>query len=173
METSAAPRYRKRLSCRLQVTGSVHTGMILNVSRSGMFVQTTASARPGDAAQLDLAVQDGTAISLETRVIWRRVVPPHLRAVSMGGMGLRIQRASGDYLGFVAALAAPARAESSDTATPQPAQPSFRVRLRLDGSPRTRVVTISAADEASARARARQQAGAQWAVMDVEAVERN
>jgi hypothetical protein len=146
--------------------------MILNVSRSGMFVQTSAGARPGDAVQLDLAVQDGAPISLEARVVWRRVVPPHLRAVSMGGMGLRIQRASGAYLGFVAALAAPVRAEGSDTAAPQPAQPSFRVRLRLAGSPRTRVVKISAADEASASDRARQQAGARWTVMDVEAVER-
>lgn len=166
MHAAADPRFKKRVPCRLEVTGSSHSGMVLNVSRSGLFVQTTAGASPGETVHLALAMGVSDPLHLHARVVWRRVVAPHLRTVSTGGMGLHIQYASDAWFGFVAGLAEGAPADASEPA-PLAAGPSFRVHLRLSGSPRTRTLIVSAADAGEARERARQQAGAQWVVLDL------
>jgi hypothetical protein len=161
------PRYRKRVPCRLEVGGGSHRGMVLNVSRSGLFVQTTAGASPGDAVHLDLSLGDAD-LPVDARVIWRRVVAPHLRTVSTGGMGVQIQYASDAWYGFLAALAAGAPAEeAAPLAAQDDGRLSFRARLRLLGSPRTRTFVVSAADVKEARERARQLAGADWRVLEL------
>ena len=171
MQTSGDRRYRKRLPCRLAVPSGSYGGMVLNLSRGGLFVQTSAAASPGEAVHVDLSPGDTAAIGLDARVVWRRVVAPHLRAVSTGGMGVHIQYASDAYFGLVARLAESAPVE--EAAAPRPtAGPSFRVRLRLAGASRTRILVVSARDEAEARARVRQQAGPQWLVLDLARIER-
>lgn len=169
MQTTSERRYRKRLPCRLEVPNGAYQGMVLNLSRGGLFVQTSAAASPGEAVHLDLSAGAG-AIGLDARVVWRRVVAPHLRAVSTGGMGVHIQYASHAWFGFVARLA---EAAPEEPAALRPAAgPSFRVRLRLAGASRTRVLVVSARDEAEAHARIRQQAGPQWLVLGLERIER-
>ncbi len=170
-------RFRRRVPCRLSVPSGSYSGMVLNVSRGGLFVQTSAGASPGDAVHLDLAVDEAQPVPVDARVVWRRVVAPHLRTVSTGGIGVHIQYAGDAYFGFVACLAAAPGSEADD-APPAPraaaARPAYRVHLRLAGSPRTRVVVVEAADEPEARQRARAVAGAQWVVLglDEEARER-
>jgi Tfp pilus assembly protein PilZ len=173
VQTASDPRYRKRLPCRLEVPNGAYSGMVLNLSRGGLFVQTSAAASPGEAVHLDLSLVDAAGIGLDARVVWRRVVAPHLRSVSTGGMGVHIQYAHDAYFGLVAQLA---EGTPADEPTPAPAPrvagPAFRVRLRLAGGPRTRVVVVAAADAGDARTRARQLAGAQWVVLDLEEIER-
>ena len=171
MQTASDPRYRKRLPCRLEVPNGAYSGMVLNLSRGGLFVQTSAAASPGEAVHLDLSLGDADAIGLDARVVWRRVVAPHLRAVSTGGMGVHIQYAHDAYFGLVAQLAE-GTPDDEPVPAPRAAGPAFRVRLRLAGGPRTRVVVVTGADEGDARSRARQQAGPQWAVLDLERIER-
>jgi hypothetical protein len=165
------PRYKKRVPCRLEVAGSKHRGMVLNVSRSGLFVQTTAGASPGDAVHLELAL--GSAeLPVDARVVWRRVVAPHLRTVSTGGMGVHIQYANDAWYGFLAGLAATGSEDVAPPAEVADDGVAFRVRLRLLGSPRTRALVVSATNEREARKRARQQAGADWRVLDIVRVAR-
>jgi hypothetical protein len=164
---AAEPRFRKRVPCRLEVGGGAHRGMVLNVSRSGLFVQTTAGASPGDAVHLDLSLGDAD-LPVDARVIWRRVVAPHLRTVSTGGMGVHIQYASDAWYGFLAGLAGSgADEEAAPAAAADDGRLDFRVRLRLLGSPRTRTLVVSAADAKEARERARQLAGADWRVLEL------
>jgi hypothetical protein len=164
------PRYKKRVPCRIQVGAGAHRGMVLNVSRSGLFVQTTAGANPGDAVHLELAL--GSAeLPVDARVVWRRVVAPHLRTVSTGGMGVQIQYASDAWYGFLAGLASNGAADGAGA--PADDRLVFRVRLRHFGSPRTRTLVIAAADEREARARARQQVGAEWAVLELARIARD
>ena len=164
MHTTLDPRFKKRLPCRLALADGAHSGMVLNLSRGGMFVQTSAAASPGDAVHIDLSVAEADALGVDARVIWRRVVAPHLRAVSTVGMGVHIQAASEAYFGLVARLA-----EGAPGETPPASQagPAFRVRLRLEGSVRTRLVTVAAADPAEACARATQRAGPGWVALEV------
>ena len=174
MHAATDPRYRKRLPCRLRVPSGKHSGMVLNLSRSGMFVQTGAAVSPGDAVHLDLAVGDEGTVGVDARVVWRRQVAPHLRTVSTGGMGVHIQYASDVYFGLVARLAEGAPLDES-AAVPREAAPgpAFRVRLRFAGSSRTRIVTVAAVDEREACERARQRMGAQWEALDLEKIERD
>ena len=166
--TTSERRFRKRLPCRLALPTGAHSGMVLNVSRGGLFVQTSAAASPGDAVRVDLSVGEPDAVAVDARVVWRRMVAPHLRSVSTVGMGVHIQYASDAWFGFLARLADGMPAEASTPAAHAPSGPAFRVRLRLAGGSRTRILTVVAADEGEARARACQQAGPQWSVLDLE-----
>jgi hypothetical protein len=166
----ADPRYKKRLPCRLHVAGGAHRGMVLNVSRGGMFVQTTAGASPGDAVHLELSL-GSTDLPVDARVVWRRVVAPHLRTVSTGGMGVHIQYANDAWYGFLAGLAASGVPEDGGVAGD--GRFGFRVRLRLFGSPRTRTLIVAAGDEREARERARQQAGTEWSVLELVRIARD
>jgi Tfp pilus assembly protein PilZ len=168
MRTAVEPRFKKRVPCRLRAPGGAYSGMVLNVSRGGLFVQTGAAASPGEAVRIDLGVDDAVPLAVDACVVWLRVVGAHLRTVTTGGFGARIQYAPDAYFGFLAGLA------GSDVPRPAPERPPgasvYRVRLRLTGSPRTRVVVVEGADERAARQRARELAGAQWVVLDLESV---
>ena len=155
MQTEIDRRYRKRLPCRLEVPNGAYSGMVLNLSRGGLFVQTSAAASPGEAVHLDLSLGDADAIALDARVVWRRIVAPHLRSVSTGGMGVHIQYAHDAYFGLVAQLA---EGTPADEATPVP-HPAWRVRPSAYGSAsraaRAPVSSSSPAQTKATRARAR------------------
>jgi hypothetical protein len=54
MLANAEPRYRKRLPCQVKIGGSAHEGWIVNLSRTGLFVQTAAGAGPGEMIEVAL-----------------------------------------------------------------------------------------------------------------------
>jgi len=166
VHTAADPRFKKRVPCRLLAPGGTSSGMVLNVSKSGLFVQTSAAASPGEAVHIDLGVDHAVPLGVDACVVWRRVVGAHLRTVSTGGFGARIRYAPDAWFGFLSGLA------GSEVVSPGPARARaagsvYRVRLRLVGTPRTRVVVVESADEAAARARALEVAGVHWVVLDL------
>jgi Tfp pilus assembly protein PilZ len=170
VQTASDRRYRKRLPCRLEVPNGAYSGMVLNLSRGGLFVQTSAAASPGEAVHLDLSLGEADAIGLDARVVWRRVVAPHLRSVSTGGMGVHIQYAHDAYFGLVAQLAEGTPTEATlllrERGRPELLRACASRVARAPGS------SPSLAGRGDARARARQLAGAQWAVLDLEKIER-
>lgn len=179
MRATPEPRYRRRLPCRLSFGTHAHSGMILNLSRGGLFVQTTAKAGPGEEVRLELDLSDTSGIPVEGRVVWRRIVAPHLRSVARGGFGLQIQSAGEAYYSYLLGLSdettAPprmpsARASSSpETLAEQRSDLSaFRVRVKRAGAPRSRSMVLRGASEADARKRALQVAGGDWTVLEVE-----
>lgn len=165
MRTVLDPRFKKRVPCRLRVPGGAGSGMVLNVSRGGLFVQTSATASPGETVHIDLGMDAAVPLGVDACVVWRRVVGAHLRSVSTGGFGARIQYAPDAWFGFLSGLA------GSEVEAPAQEMPAggavYHVRLRLAGSPRTRVVVVESPDEAAARERAREVAGTQWIVLDL------
>jgi hypothetical protein len=167
MHAAADPRFKKRVPCRLRAAGGAGSGMVLNVSRGGLFVQTSALASPGETLHIDLDVDASVPLGVDACVVWRRVVGAHLRSVSTGGFGARIQYAPDAWFGFLSGLAG-SEAGSPERARERAAGSVYRVRLRLAGSPRTRIVVVESADEASAGERARKMAGAQWVVLSLE-----
>ena len=165
MHVEVDRRFKKRVPCRLRVPNGAHAGMVLNVSRGGLFVQTSAAASPGEAIHIDLDVDATAPLAVDACVVWRRVVGAHLRTVTTGGFGARIQYAPDAWFGFLSGLAGSEVAEPGPE--PQAAGSIYRVRLRLAGTPRTRIVVLQEADEAAARERAREIVGAQWVVLDL------
>jgi Tfp pilus assembly protein PilZ len=97
------PRFKKRMSCRLRLGEHDHSGIILDVSRKGLFVQTSASARIGDKVEVVLSrPEKDSAIKLVAGVRWLRRVPTQLRSVAQAGIGLQISQADEGYYALLA-----------------------------------------------------------------------
>jgi Tfp pilus assembly protein PilZ len=177
--TQAEPRFKKRIPCRLKAGGNSHAGMALNLSKSGLFVQTSAGPPRGAAVVVDLDVADDEeTISVEAKVVWRRVVASHLRTISQGGVGLRIESAPEAYYHFLSGVAGQALgARSSDGGEvdePELEEPSdgagteFRVRVKQEGGPRSRALVLRGASEDEARTEAMKVVGRGWMILEVE-----
>jgi hypothetical protein len=97
----AETRFRKRVPCRVWVGESSYSGVVLNLSRQGMFVQTCAGMKAGDSIDLRLRGE----IDVQAQVVWRRRVPPVLRNSAEGGVGLQIIGAPEGYFHLLAEAA--------------------------------------------------------------------
>ena len=98
MATQGEQRFRKRIPCKLTRSDSSFSGLIIDVSRRGLFVQTSAAAKAGDEVEIKLTRRASeAAIVLNARVVWRRSVPRPLRSVVEGGRGLQIHNAPEQY----------------------------------------------------------------------------
>jgi Tfp pilus assembly protein PilZ len=178
VQTSSEPRFKKRVPCGLTVDGSIYGGMVLNVSRGGLFVQTSVGAARGDKVQLDLKLGAAPCpIPIGAQVVWKRLIAPHLRTVIQGGMGLRIRSAPESYYSFLLGL--------SGEGTPIPREPlapppevaeasevpvvAYRVRVKHEGGPRSRMMTLSCASPDEAHREALKKVGPGWIVLSVEA----
>jgi hypothetical protein len=153
--------------------------MVLNVSRGGLFIQTSAGPPPGAEVMVDLDVASGSApLPIGAKVVWRRVVAPHLRTLSQGGIGIRIESAPEAYFQFLSAVAGgasasppsarPAVRAPAPEAAPEPTGTAFRVRVKQKGGPRSRTLVLHCRSEAEARSRALRAAGTGWVVLEVE-----
>jgi Tfp pilus assembly protein PilZ len=182
-----AKRARRRLACRIVVARQRFSGVILDLSASGIFVQTNAKPRPGDPVSLELSVPgQREPLRLEAQVARVKVVPPRLVAVAQGGLGLRITNAPEGYFDFLTSvlpeIAAAADEEAEAIArelgppvarsAPPPATRRYRVHVSQVGGARSRTLRLEAASAEEAGALALESAGDGWkllgAVLDEE-----
>jgi Tfp pilus assembly protein PilZ len=176
MQLQRQQRIAKRLPCSIRVSKRRYSGLVLNLSQGGVYVQTNAEAGRGSSVVLELQVPDeGPAIALEGTVAWRKVVPGQLRQLTGGGFGLRIQNADERYYQALARWLPcepdAAGAEGSpEPVTDGPARLTWRVRVRARGGPRSRLVTVEAATVEAAHSEALRHTGEGWRVIEVEAL---
>lgn len=123
MGTRGAARTKKRLTCTLVIDGARLSGIVLDLSASGLFVQTSANPPAGSEIGLEIDVPgQQQRLDLVVRVVRRKVVPPRLKSVVHAGLGLQIQNAPEGYFRYVAQLqpgntpAASAKAAAPETA---------------------------------------------------------
>lgn len=110
-------RTKRRMPCNIKVGGRRYAGMVLDFSASGLFIQTTAKASPGEQLQLELSLPgEQERMGIDVEVARKKVVPPRLMAVAQGGIGVRILSAPESFYRF-AAQAEEANGETS----PKPA----------------------------------------------------
>jgi PilZ domain len=83
-------RIKRRTTCELAVDGRRYRGIVLDLSETGVFVQTEATPTPGAPLQLRFHAGDGTSFEVEASVARRQVAPPQLAGVVRGGLGLRV-----------------------------------------------------------------------------------
>ena len=83
-------RIKRRLTCELAVDGRRYRGIVLDLSETGVFVQTEATPTPGAPLRLRFHAADGIAIEVEASVARRQVAPRAARGVVRGGLGLRV-----------------------------------------------------------------------------------
>ena len=101
------PRTKKRLSCTLIADDQRTAGIVLDVSATGLFVQTSATILPGAKVELEIQLPEGTTLLLHTSVMRRRTVPPQLRSVARGGLGLAVEGTPEEYYKLIGDLQGP------------------------------------------------------------------
>jgi hypothetical protein len=90
----------------------VDLGIAVDVSASGLFVQTNAKPMPGAMVELKVSLPgvDEPAV-MEARVARKKVVPVELLTLAQGGVGLSLRQPADAYLDFVADIS-PEHAEA-------------------------------------------------------------
>ena len=183
-------RVKRRLSCALTSGGRRYTGVVLDVSAHGVFVQTSAKLEPGTMVDLELGIGPEETLQMQARVARSKLVPAELRSIAKGGLGLHIVIPPEEYFGFyakVSGTAAPeamASAKASASAKPEkkkrakklpprmdPPQPKLRYRVRLaqvSGGARTRSVTVECSTISDAEKLAIRAVGSGWKVLKVD-----
>jgi hypothetical protein len=110
-------RIKRRVTCEFEVGGRRYRGIVLDLSETGLFVQTEATPGPGARLRLRFhATGNGEAFEVEGSVARRQVAPPQLAQVVRGGLGLRVHAPPPAYfelLGQSAAEAAEAGARAA------------------------------------------------------------
>lgn len=176
MATQLHPRIAKRMPCSIAAGDQRHTGLVLNVSQGGLFVQTNATLPAGENLDLALTPPDtGSAIPLQGTVIWKRVVPSQLRTSAMGGLGVRIEQADETYFRMLAEWmrveedVKSSRMESSLAPNAQDLieDPNYSVRVLLSGHTRSRRLEVVAESADAAKDAALDRMGKGWRIIEV------
>jgi hypothetical protein len=162
-EKRTLARVKKRLPCELVVEGVTHTGLVLDVSPRGLFVQTAATPAPGTSLTVRLHPPSGRAIVVQGRVARRRMVPRRLASLASGGIGVRVESAPEEFFQLLTG-ARPAAASAAPAAEPEL---RFRVRVQQTSGPRSRTLVLAARDATDACARAVSSLGDDWNVLEV------
>ena len=112
-------RSKRRMTCRVHAEGRQHNGIVLDISGSGLFIQTGAKLAPGARVDIDLSLPDGNA-RMQIEVVRRKQVPPQLLTVAQGGIGVRIISAPEGYYRFLHDLQQKEREIEARAAAAQP-----------------------------------------------------
>ncbi len=164
-------RRKRRLTCRLRHQGDALRGIVLDLSRGGLFVQTSTPLPPRSEVVVEVDERsDGPAFEVRARVVRRRRVPQRLAALMPAGLGLRVLEAPEAYHDLVERRerAAANEPDASAAADTSPAR-KYRIRVTQRGSPRSRTLDLEAESEEQARARVARELGTGWDVVEIEA----
>jgi hypothetical protein len=163
-----APRFKRRLTCELRFEGRRASGIVLDVSASGLFVQTAVTPAPGTIVDLHMnAYGDLPAFEVRARVARHKVVDARLLTIASRGLGLQILDAPAVYFEKLVGGEAPAGLRGSGLAPgPSNGRP-FRVRAALGA--RSRIVKVEAESEEEARSLALGELGQGWQILEVSA----
>jgi len=150
----AARRQKRRMFCEIVHEGRAQRAIVLDVSRTGLFVQTSARLAPGTELEILLRLEaNAEPVRLRTAVARQKAVPAQLTQIAHGGMGLRILEAPREYYHAIGEPAPwpgmgarrPAQATASTApASTAPQKPRFRVRVKQREGSRSRVLEIAA-----------------------------
>ena len=91
IEKRGNPRDARRIPCEVWIQGTRRLGIVKDVSRGGVFVQTHATASPGTAVTIVIAASQGrTEIRIPGCVARSDLIQAHLAMQSVGGLGIEV-----------------------------------------------------------------------------------
>jgi hypothetical protein len=185
------------MSCEIDVNGTHFSGIVLDVSATGLFVQTNVKPTPGIVATLRLSLPGGDEpVAMKARVARKKMVPPQLLAVAGGGVGFAITEPAEVYLDFIAEMSpehaeaveqaraksrkragsGAARARPTDSGggkkesgeKPEAAPKRFRIHAVETSTGRKNTYLATGASEQEASDQVLEQLGDEWKVLFVE-----
>jgi PilZ domain len=187
-ERRRSPRYRCRLPCGIRHGAERDDGTLLDVSLSGLLVQTTLELSQGDP--VDLVINGQLKV---TALAWHSRRARRGRE-AMNVVGMMLSEVGPDYERFVgglerrAAAPPPRRAPEPPPAStasaaeeaprPEPARRAppplpqrliwWRLRVKRKDAPRTRIVTLAAASREEAMERSLAEMGEGWEILEAQ-----
>lgn len=161
------PRHARRIPCKLYVGEREFSAMVLDLSKTGLFVQTHARPQLRERLRLRLA-QEPAPLELVVEVMRAKQVPQNLLAYAKGGLGVRIVSAPGEYDRLLAELGIGDNAEPFELESASEPGRRFRVYAAQVGGSRSRRVDVTASDAEDAPAVALAELGGDWKVIRVE-----
>src|SRR5262245_29716831 len=171
-ERRSSNRRKWRIPCQLWGGKREHNALVLDLSQTGLFIQTHAKTQPGDRLEVRLSGNDGDTLDLVVEVVRSLHIPQNLLMAAKGGIGVRITSAPPEYQQLVNSLGL---MDSVDLVCepelePEPATEGrrFRVHVAQTLGPRTRRMDIDAPDAETASAHALEQLGDGWKVLRAE-----
>jgi hypothetical protein len=184
-----AERIRRRVTCELMLGGRSYRGIVLDLSETGVFVQTEATPPPGARLRVKFHAAGGVEIEVDACVARRQVAPRELASVVRGGLGLRVEQPPEAYFKLIGMESAQAGSGSGPRGVgaprgtplppapaPEPAaapkvdeRPEFRVRVKQSDGPRSRVLKLRAGSPEEARKSALKELGGGWEILSVDA----
>lgn len=172
-ESRAAKRHRWRLPCEVFFDGASVRAFVLDLSSTGLFVQTSVRLRPGSDVEVRLQIANvPEPLQLRARVARTKQVPTQLTTIAHGGVGLRLREVPKQYLDAIQLLESGTGLRASEGPKPDaPAvgeRPRFRVRVKQSDGPRSRSIELCASDAAQARSLALREVGEGWEAVAVE-----
>jgi len=161
------------LPCEVLFEGASVRAFVLDLSATGLFVQTSVRMRPGSDVEVRLQIANvSEPLHLRARVARRRQVPTQLTTIAHGGVGLRLREVPTQYLDAIQLLESGTGLRGSEVPKPDaPAaseRPCFRVRVKQSDGPRSRSIEVRAGDGEQARALALREVGKGWEAVAVE-----
>jgi hypothetical protein len=97
MERRSEQRIKRRLSCELFADGHRYQGIVVDLSASGLFLQTDAALDPGTRVDVLLKGSRFPEVIVRAVVARRRMTPTLLASIIHRGVGLRIVEAPEAY----------------------------------------------------------------------------
>jgi hypothetical protein len=175
MQRRKVERLKQRLTCELVMGDRRHPGIVLDVSPTGLFVQTSCSPPPGERARVKLRRPGEADVEVVASIARRYLVPRRLMSIARGGVGLQIESASDEYLRLVdSARQAEKAADRKATDTPPLPQPcegsTYRVRARQSSGSRSRTLRVTAASEEDAKVVASTRLDEGWEILTIDPV---
>ena len=183
---TSGTRVKKRIPCTLDQDERQHSGMILNLSHGGVFVQTNFPAEPGSLVDLHFRGPKGDDFeALQAAVVWRKRISSHMLGTTQSGMGLRFLVAPSQYVDMIERIGEPngqaatleVNVPRREEGTDEPAGSSalgtdgdterYVVRLAQQGGPRTRQFVLDCSSEEAARTEALKRLGSGWTILEI------
>jgi hypothetical protein len=162
-------RHARRIPCQLFVGEREHSALVLDLSVSGLFIQTHARPLIGERLRVQLA-HDRVPLELTVEVARAKSVPPALLTAAKGGIGVRLVSAPAEYDKLLARLGIGEAPEPESFEVEIEPGPRFRVYVAQRGGSRSRRVEVKASDPDEAAERAIEELGSEWKVLRVQPV---
>jgi hypothetical protein len=148
VRTNRAPRSKKRISCEIIVGGSRYAGIVLDLSATGMWVQTNVKSSQKSLSNSKAVVtvnltlaRSGLTATVECRVARVKTMPPQFLGMQHGGIGLVVIEPSDDFLEIVASLS-PEQADAVEAYRKQVETERLAARRAADTPKRFRVHAV-------------------------------
>jgi hypothetical protein len=119
------PRFTKRLEARFSSTGLSFTGILSNLSESGLFIRTNRGFAPGSVIDIELVMPGGKVSFLKGLV--KRTIKTPMSSLK-NGMGIELTEKDAIYINFVKSFSEETdRDTERETDTEKSSPPEFHI----------------------------------------------